>query len=137
MTIGNVNDRGHRTRGPAIELLEAQTMKYVLLTYQPKNYEARDLSESEYKTVAAEYAALADTPNVKSGFPLGFPKDAVTVRMQDNETVTSPGTFVDHPVGAYVEFDAATREEAVRLAARIPAVRLGGAVEIRPAKPYW
>jgi hypothetical protein len=112
-------------------------MKYVLLIYQPKDFDAKALGESEYKAVAAEYAALTRTPNLKPGLPLGFPKDAITVRMQGSETVTSPGTFVDHPVGAYVEFDAATPEEAVKLAARIPAVRLGGAVEIRPAQQYW
>jgi hypothetical protein len=112
-------------------------MKYVLLIYQPKNFDAKHLDQSEYTTVAAEYAALTGTPNVKSGLPLGLPKDAVTVRMQGNETVTNPGTFVDHPVGAYVEFDAPTPEEVVKFAARISAVKLGGAVEIRPAKPYW
>jgi hypothetical protein len=112
-------------------------MKYVLLIYQPKNFDAKALSEDEYKAVAAEYAALTGTPNLKPGLPLGFPKDAITVRMQGSETLTSPGTFVDHPVGAYMEFDAATPEEAVKFAARIPAVRQGGAVEIRPAQQYW
>ena len=122
---------------PSIELLEAHAMKYVLLVYQPKNFDAKELSESEYKTVAAEYAALTGTPNLKPGLPLGFPKDAITVRMQGSETVTNPGTFVDHPVAAYMEFDAATPEEAVKFATRIPAVRLGGAVEVRPAQQYW
>jgi hypothetical protein len=112
-------------------------MKYVLLIYQPKNFDAKALSEGEYKAVASEYAALTSAPNLKPGLPLGFPKDAITVRMQGSETVTSPGTFVDHPVGAYMEFDAATPEEAIKFAARIPAVRLGGAVEIRPAQQYW
>ena len=112
-------------------------MKYVVLIYQPKNFDPQALSEGEYKAVAGEYAALTRTPNVKGGLPLGFPKDAITVRMQGSETVTSPGTFVDHPVGAYMEFEAATPEEAVKFAGRIPAVRLGGAVEIRPAQPYW
>jgi hypothetical protein len=60
--------------------------------------------------------------------------------VRDGETVTTLGPCVEQPggvVGGYVEFEAETQEEAIRLAARIPAARLGGAVEIRPSKVYW
>ena len=39
--------------------------------------------------------------------------------------------------GGYMVFEAENMEAAVALAARIPAARLGGAVEIRPAEQYW
>jgi hypothetical protein len=65
-------------------------MKYVLLIYQPKNFDAKALSEDEYKAVAAEYAALTGTPNLKPGLPLGFPKDAITVRMPSQRNADEP-----------------------------------------------
>jgi hypothetical protein len=34
-------------------------------------------------------------------------------------------------------FEAENMEAAIALAARIPAARLGGAVEIRPVEKYW
>jgi hypothetical protein len=39
-------------------------------------------------------------------------------------------------LGGYFEFEAETRKEAIQLAARIPAARLG-AIEVRPAEVYW
>ncbi len=33
--------------------------------------------------------------------------------------------------------DAESLEDAVALAARVPAARLGGAVEVRPCEVYW
>lgn len=115
-------------------------MKYVLLIYQAKDYNPQALSADEYKPVAARYAAVNKTPNVRSGLPLGFQKDAITVRMLDGVTVTKPGPYVEHSggtVGGYLEFEADSDEEAIRLASQIPAVSQGGAVEIRPSRIYW
>jgi hypothetical protein len=115
-------------------------MKYVLFIYQAKDYNPQSLSADEYKTVAARYAAVNKTPNVKPGLPLGFEKDAVTVSMIDGQTVTKHGPYVEHPggtVGGYLEFEAESDEEAIRLASQIPVVSQGGAVEIRPSRIYW
>lgn len=115
-------------------------MKYVLLIYQPEGFDAAALSEDQYKEVAAAYAAINATPNVRSGLPLGLARDAITVRVRDGQTVSNPGPYVEQPggtVGGYVEFEAENDEEAVALASKIPAVVHGGAVEIRPSKVYW
>jgi hypothetical protein len=61
----------------------------------------------------------------------------VTVRVRDGEIVTTNGPHPEDPVGGYFEFEAETREEAIKLAARIPAARLGGAIEVRPSEVYW
>jgi hypothetical protein len=66
-----------------------------------------------------------------------FPKDAVTVRVQNGEAMRTPGSYTEHPVGAYSKFEAETIEEAIQLAARIPAARLGAAVEVRPSQRFW
>ena len=50
------------------------------------------------------------------------------------------GPYVGDPtkaVGGYFLFEADDPEEAVALAARIPAARLGGGIEIRPVATYW
>jgi hypothetical protein len=115
-------------------------VKYVLLIYQPEGYDPGALSEDQYKEVAAAYAAINATPNVRSGLPLGFARDAITVRVRDGQMVSSPGPYVEQPggtLGGYVEFEAENDEEAVALASKIPAVVQGGAVEIRPSKVYW
>jgi hypothetical protein len=40
-------------------------------------------------------------------------------------------------VGGYYVFEADSMEDAIVLAAKIPAARLGGSIEIRPTEKYW
>jgi hypothetical protein len=122
------------------QLQEDYVMKYVLLIYQAKDYDPKALSPDEHKSVALRYHAVTSTPNVRPGLPLGFSADAITVRARNGETVTTPGPYVEQAggaVGGYLEFEAETDEEAIQLAAKIPAVSQGGAVEIRPSRIYW
>ena len=114
-------------------------MQYVLLIYQGTSPRAETLSEEEYKAIAAEYGAINRTPGVTTGLPLGLPENATTVRVQNGKTLTTDGPFADTKevlVGYYV-FEADDLDEAIELAARIPAARLGGAIEVRPAERYW
>ena len=115
-------------------------MKYVLLIYQGEDYDPKALSADEHKAVAVQYGRVTRTPNVRSGLPLGFTNDAITVRVRDGKTETAPGPYVRHPggtIGGYIEFEAETDEEAIRLASQIPAANQGGAIEIRPSRVYW
>jgi hypothetical protein len=45
--------------------------------------------------------------------------------------------FQSESVAECSVFEAESMEAAIKLAERIPAARLGGAVEIRPAEKYW
>lgn len=114
-------------------------MKYVLLVYQPSPFDPKSLSPEAHQAIGAQYAAVSTTVNVTPGLPLGFPQHATTVRVDGDEVVATDGPFVNAAgaVGGYFVFEASTKEEAVALAARIPAARLGGAVEVRPAEVYW
>jgi len=112
-------------------------MKYILFFYQPKNYDPTALSEAENKKLSEQYAAVLSMPNVKPGLPCGLATDAITVRVQNGETIATPGPSGDLWVGAYAEVEAESPEEAIRVAARVPAASYGGAVEVRPAKTYW
>jgi len=126
------------------EIHEEEPMQFVLLIYQgttplPKTDEWSTLSEDEQKAIYADYAALNKTPGLESGLPLGLPENAKTVRVDNGTTLTSDGPFVDTmgAVGGYVVLDADDIDAAIAVAARIPAARHGGAIEVRPVETYW
>ena len=119
---------------------EEEAMKYLLLIHQgdtptPRSPEAwATLSEDEQKAVYADYQAINQTPGVTPGLGLDVPETATTVRVQDGRTLTTDGPFVEikEAIGGYLLFEADDLDAAIELAARIPAARLGGAVEVRP-----
>jgi hypothetical protein len=114
-------------------------MQYVLLIYQGTTPRAETLSEQEYKAIGAAYGAINRTPGVTPGLPLGLPENATTVRVQDGKTLTTDGPFVEikEAIGGYYLLEADDLDAAIELASRIPAARLGGAIEVRPAERYW
>jgi hypothetical protein len=66
------------------------------------------------------------------------PETATTVRVQDGKTLTTDGPFatVKEALGGYFTFEADDLDAAIELASRVPAARLGGAVEVRPLVEY-
>ena len=62
------------------------------------------------------------------------PESATTVRVQDGRALTTDGPFAEtkEALGGYFFLEADNLDEAIEMAARVPAARLGGAVEIRP-----
>jgi hypothetical protein len=113
-------------------------MQYVLLIYHGTSL-TTPLSEDERKQIYAEWAAVNKTPGVTPGVPLGLPENATTVRVQDGKTLTTDGPFVEikEAVGGYGVLEADDLDAAIEVASRIPAARLGGAIEIRPSETYW
>jgi hypothetical protein len=113
-------------------------MQYVLLIYHGTSLET-PLTGDERKRVYAEWDAVNQTPGLTGGVPMGLPENATTVRVQDGKTLTTDGPFVEikDAVGGYGVLEADNLDEAIELAARIPAARLGGAIEIRPSEKYW
>jgi hypothetical protein len=117
-------------------------MKYVLLVYQgstplPGSDRWRSLPESEQKQIFKDYAELNKTEGISPGLPLGLPQAARTVQVRDGETLVKNGPYLAEGVGGFSVYEADSMDAAIALAARIPAARLGGAVEIRPAEKYW
>jgi hypothetical protein len=119
---------------------QEEAMKYMLLIqqgttptpYSPEEWER--LSEDEQKAIAAAYMAINETPGVSPGLQLQAPETATTVRVEDGKTLTTDGPFVEtkEALGGYLFFEAADLDAAIELASRIPAARMGGAVEVRP-----
>jgi hypothetical protein len=115
-------------------------MKYMLLIHQGTTPTPRDpeawgrLSEDEQKAVYSDYRAVSETPGVTPGVQMEAPEAATTVRVQDGKTLTTDGPFVaiKEALGGYLFFEADDLDAAIELAARVPAARMGGAVEVRP-----
>jgi hypothetical protein len=116
-------------------------MKYMLLIQQgttpfPGTPEWERLSKDEQRAIPADYRAINETPGVTPGVWLESPETATTVRVEEGKTLTTDGPFValKEALGGYLFLEADDLDAAIELAARIPAARLGGAVEVRPLK---
>ena len=114
-------------------------MKYMLLIHQgttplPGTDAWEQLSEQEQGAVYAAYQALNETPGFTSGVQMQPPETATTVRVQNGQTLTTYGPFAElkEAIGGYCFYEADDLDAAIELAARIPAARMGGAIEVRP-----
>ena len=115
-------------------------MKYMMLIHQgdaptPRSPDAwATLSEAEQQQVYADYQAINQTTGVTPGMQLDEPATSTTVRVQDGKTLTTDGPFVEikESIGGYFLFEADDLDAAIEVASRVPAARLGGAVEVRP-----
>ena len=123
-------------------------MKYMLLIHQldsPRPHREGEsnqaavaafakLSDDEKNDIYGGYMAINQTAGVTPGEQLQPPEMATTVRVQNGETLTTDGPFAEtkEAIGGYLLFEAEDLNAAIELAARIPAARLGGAVEVRP-----
>ena len=108
-------------------------MKYAALIYsKPGSHEA--VPEDQYKAMHAEYMALVEDGRIAESAQLQPIETATTVRVQDGQTLTTDGPFADtkEVFAGYYVLEAQNLDEAIEFAARIPAARLGGAIEVRP-----
>ena len=108
-------------------------MQYALLIYtKPGATEA--LGEDEAEAVHRQYLELKELPGMLGGAALHPAETATTVRVQDDRVLITDGPFADTKeifAGFYL-LEADDLDQATEIAARIPAARLGGSVEIRP-----
>ena len=114
-------------------------MKYLLLIQHgdaptPGSAGWEQLSAEEQQDVYAGYQEVNATPGVTPGVQMQPPELATTVRVENGTTLTTDGPFVavKEALGGYFLLEADDLDAAIELAARVPAARLGGAVEVRP-----
>ncbi len=108
-------------------------MKYALLIYtKPGSMEGLD--ESERQAITQEYYAIRDEPGFVDGAQLAPVETATTVRAQNGDTLTTDGPFAEtkEVFGGYYIFELDNLDSAIALAARVPAARMGGSLEVRP-----
>jgi len=110
-------------------------MRYLLLIY-----EAEPTQDVPEDAIAAEFAAYGEfTRDIRergifqAGEALHATSSATTVRVEDGQTVTTDGPFAEtkEALGGFYLIDAKDLDEAIELAARIPAAK-HGSIEIRP-----
>jgi hypothetical protein len=107
-------------------------MQYLLQIYP--RVATEELAEDEQRAVVEEYLAIGKSPGVVGGERLQPVETATTVRVEDGETLLTDGPFVDakEHLGGFVLVEADDLDAVLEIAARIPAARMGGAVEVRP-----
>jgi hypothetical protein len=131
-------------RRTAVDAAEEVDMQFAVLIYQDWTWidglqENSGMAEPELAEIGKEYAEIAATPGFQQNIPFGHPKDATTVRVQDGNTIASEGTVggLSAAAGSVYVFEAEDKTAAIEFASRIPAARLGGAIEVRPIGQYW
>jgi len=110
-------------------------MKYALLIYPGELTSASArLSEDERESIRRDYLVLMQEPGVLGAAQLEPPESATTVRMENGKTLMTDGPFANTKefLGGLYMLEADNLDRALEIAARIPATRLGGAVEVRP-----
>ena len=111
-------------------------MQYMLLIYGDQNgWET--LSEEERGQMMQAYGsftqALRDSGSMVAGDALQRTDTATTVRVRNDETLTTDGPFAETKeqiVGFYL-IDAKDLDEAVEIASKIPGAKTG-TIEVRP-----
>jgi len=110
-------------------------MKYALLIYPGElTSESDEFSQEERESIVGEYLALLREPGVLGAEQLQPAESATTVRVENGKTLTTDGPFANtkEVLGGLYLLEADDLDRALELAGRIPAARLGGAVEVRP-----
>ena len=112
-------------------------MQYIALIYGDQAaWDAK--SPEDRKDTYEAYAAFAQEVSargaMRGGSELQSPTTATTVRVRGDETLVTDGPFAEtkEQLGGYFVLDCESLDDAIELAAKIPAARNGGAVEVRP-----
>ena len=114
-------------------------MKYLLLIYENEG-SAANLSEAEQGKIFQDYmdytARIRKSGNYLGGEALQPVSTATTVRLKNGKTLTTDGPFAEtrEQLGGFYMVEAKDLDEAIALAAGIPAVRTGS-IEVRPILP--
>lgn len=114
-------------------------MQYLMLIYENESAWTA-ISPEEAGAIFGDYVkltqALTQSGHYKGGNPLEPTRTATTVRTRDGKIHTTDGPFAEtrEQLGGYFLIDADDLDEAIAIAARIPASATGS-VEIRPIRP--
>jgi hypothetical protein len=114
-------------------------MQYALLIYT-KQGTLEALSPAEREELSRDSWALRDEPGILGGAGLQPATTATTIRLADGQPLVTDGPFADTKeyFGGFYVYEADDLDKAIEMAARIPGLRHGGSVEVRPVigKPF-
>lgn len=112
-------------------------MRYALLINErPGAYAGMDAEERA--AITAEYMAIRADARVFEGRRLQPADTATTVRSSGGELLLTDGPFADTKeiFGGFFLAETSDLDDVMELVARIPALRMGGSVEVRPLAEY-
>jgi hypothetical protein len=114
-------------------------MKYLCMVIVDEK-KLKAMSEGDSQALDDESLAYDDTLR-KGGYFLAAQalesvSAAATVRLRNGKALITDGPFAEtkEQVGGFILIEANDRNEAIQLASKIPVLRLGGAIEVRPVK---
>jgi hypothetical protein len=115
-------------------------MQYMLLIYDDEKKWAAIPEEernASYPQWMAFTKGIVDSGHFRAGDALEPTSTATTVRMGKDKPVATDGPFAEtkEQLGGYYLIEADNLDDAVAIAGRIPSVRMGGSVEVRPVMP--
>jgi hypothetical protein len=108
-------------------------MKYALLVYDLRS-SWHNLAAEQKHALQGEYRAVGASPGIIAHYRLRPPQRTTTVRVEEEQIVKTEGPLAEteENVRAIYLLDSDDHDSVLELAARIPAARLGGAVEVWP-----
>ena len=112
-------------------------MRYMLLIYGDEK-RRETMSDPEKAAIFQQYGEFTEGIRRSGAFLAGDPLQptvtAVTVRSKNGKAVRTDGPFAEtkEQLGGYYMVEAKNLDEAIAIAERIPSVRVGGSVEVRP-----
>jgi hypothetical protein len=101
------------------------------------------LSEAERDQIMREYDALirsiGASGRLRASVKLQGSATSTTVRESDGRTVITDGPFAEtkEQLGGYHVVECQNLDEAIAIAARIPSLRVGGSIDVRPIDSTW
>ncbi len=115
-------------------------MHYLLLIYQDEVAHAQWSQEqlaAEYQAYNVYTEAATKSGALLGGNPLMPTNTATTVRVRNGKTLTTDGPFAEtkEQLGGYYLMNCKDLDEAIALAAKIPAAA-DGSIEIRPLMEF-
>lgn len=111
--------------------------QYMLLIYDDEKMWNR-MAEGERNKVFGEYMeftqSIVKSGQFRAGDPLQPVTTAKTIREKNGKAVITDGPFAEtkEQLGGYYLVECKNIEEAIAIGQRIPSVRVGGSIEVRP-----
>lgn len=115
-------------------------MQYMMLIYSDETAEA-SMTEEELGAMMAQYSDFTREVRERGAFVYGEPLQptatATTVRLREGRVMPQDGPYAEtkEQLGGFYILECADLDEAITLAAKIPAAQ-HGAIEIRPVTVY-
>ena len=112
-------------------------MQYLLMIYQDEKARAQ-MSGPQSDQLFQEYReftqGIVTSGHFRAGARLQPTSTSTTVRETNGKRVTTDGPFAEtkEQLGGYYLVECRDLDEAISIAARIPSVRVGGSIEVRP-----